>query len=82
MKIDKGTIVFTSEIGYYNFFYPTKTEREIVTECEATMLNHWIKYDNKYPMAIPQWALDPTRLEDRTVVVWIDNDKLRGKNVY
>ena len=54
MKIRKGTIVFLSEFGYYNFIYPKKN-KSITLEEDSIVLKEiigWIHDQNYLPFLI------------------------------
>ena len=54
MKIKKGTIVFLSELGYYNFVYPIK-DKSIVLEEDSPVLKRiigWIHDKDYLPFLI------------------------------
>ena len=52
MIVKKGTTVYPSEIGQYNFHYPQDEDPYILTlDVEVTKL-HWAKRNNKTPVKV------------------------------
>ena len=76
LKIRAGTMVYISELGYNNFFYPSTTTREIQEECEGEV-QHWVGSNDLKPVKVKTRALYPEIDDDGNVVVWVMNELIK-----
>jgi hypothetical protein len=78
IKIPAGTIVNYSELGYYNFYYPSRNTTTTVVDCDAHDLG-WIRYDNKLAVKLVASQLDDDRgVGEGHIVVWIPVAQLQN----
>ena len=52
MKIRKGTTVYPSDVGQYNFHYPRKSEPYVLSMDIDVKVLHWVRYDKLVPVEV------------------------------
>ena len=52
MKISKGTTVYPSDLGQYNFHYPKMDDPYTLSMDIDVKVLHWIRYDKLTPVEV------------------------------
>ena len=67
MILRKGTTVYPSDVGHYNFYYPRKAAPYVLTMDIQVKDLHWVRHGNMLPVEVvgPKGYLP-------YVVLWID----------
>ena len=70
--LKKGTIVYFSERGHNNFFYPTN-QSETLIEDTVPIYPAWVGSNNLKAVLIPESSVKVSGSKDKYIPVWIEN---------
>ena len=78
--LERGTIVFLSQLGHKNFSYPTKTFTSLAEDTPAERLP-WTGGGGKIAYAIPAKSVYPEWKSNTKVCVWVERHQPVGLGV-
>ena len=84
LSLKKGTTVRKSVRGANGFYYPSTTERIVVTEaCDATRHTGWLTFSGYVPVVVPSSIFDlGSRYDSKEkMIVWVEGKRFHNNNI-
>ena len=70
ISIAGGTALYRSTIGYNNFYYPSDSLANIISDEEVEVMP-WLNFNGKIPVKVRASNVSDTKSDTKYVVMWI-----------